>query len=247
MRIENDKSNNIESAIKINSIGKSFASRLVLDNIDLCVIKGQSLCLCGANGAGKSTLLRIISGLLEPDRGYVELNGYNLKENPEKAKIQLGVVSHKSMVYSDLTVIENILFFAAIYAVKDSLSHAEQLIKDIGLEPYRYDRASILSRGLLQRLAIARALMHKPTILLLDEPFTGLDVEAVKHLIAVLSDFTDNNGTIIMTTHDINVGIQSCDRVAVLDKNRIIFDEMICDIDTNSFKVDYLSYARGSN
>ncbi|MFC1781340.1 ABC transporter ATP-binding protein [Planctomycetota bacterium] len=208
MRLENKKGNNGENTIKVNSVKKSFTARLVLDNVDLCVRKGQSLCLCGANGAGKSTLLRIISGLLEPDRGSVELCGYNLRKNPEKAKTQLGVVSHKSMVYPDLSVMENILFFAGLYDIKDSFSRVGQLVKDIGLAPYRYDRASILSRGLLQRLAIARALVHRPAVLLLDEPFTGLDVEAVKHLIAVLSDFADNDGTIIMTTHDINIGIR---------------------------------------
>jgi heme exporter protein A len=246
MVIENQRNNN-NNAIAINSVRKAFASRLVLENIDLCVEKSQSLCLCGANGAGKSTLLRIVTGLLEPDHGFIEICGYNLKKNQEKAKILLGVIFHKSMVYPDLTIMENILFFADLYGIKDKVSRAEQLLVEVGLEPYRYDRASILSRGLLQRLAIARALVNRPAVLIMDEPFTGLDAESTKHLIDVLTDFTSNGGTIIMTTHDIKVGISCCNRVVVLDKHRIIFDLLVSDIDIAGFTQDYLSYARSKS
>lgn len=235
---------NDANAVKVNSIRKAFASRLVLDNIDLYIRKGESLCLCGVNGAGKSTLLRIITGLLEPDYGSIEICGYNLKKNQEKAKILLGVISHKSMVYSDLTVMENILFFASLYGLKDRVSRADQLLSETGLEPYRYDKANILSRGLLQRLSIARALVNRPAVLIMDEPFTGLDTEASKHLIALLTDFTNNGGTIIMTTHDIRVGISCCNRVVVLDKQKIIFDSPVRDIDFTYFTQDYLLYAR---
>ncbi len=218
-----------------------------MNNINLDVYQSQSVCVCGANGVGKSTLLRIIAGLLEPDRGSVELCGYSVKEHIGKARTQLGVVLHKSMVYPELTVRENLLFFASLYGVKGSTSRVEELLEDIGLAPYRYDRAGILSRGLLQRLAIARALVHRPVVLLIDEPFTGLDAEASQHLIDVLANFTDNGGTIIMTTHDIKTGIRCCDRVVVLDKRQLIFDTMICDIDTAGFAQDYLAYARSKN
>ncbi|MEJ2647204.1 MAG: heme ABC exporter ATP-binding protein CcmA [Sedimentisphaerales bacterium] len=247
MQIENQKSSNGDSTIVVNSVRKAFTSRLVLDDVNLCVRKGQSLCLCGVNGAGKSTLLRIITGLLEPDQGSIEICGFNLKKDREKAKMLFGVISHKSMVYPDLTVMENLTFFARLYGVKDSVPRAEQLLRDTGLEPYRYDRTHILSRGLLQRLAIARALVNKPVVLIMDEPFTGLDAESTKHLIAILSDFADNSGTIIMTTHDIRIGISCCDRVAVLDKQRLIFDSLVRDVDTDRFTQDYLSYARSKN
>ena len=246
MKIENQK-NNINDAIVVNSVRKAFSSRLVLDNIDICVKKSQSLCLCGANGAGKSTLLRVVTGLLEPDHGSIEICGYNLKKDNEKAKMLLGVILHKSMVYPDLTVMENILFFADLYGVKEKVSRAEQLLNDVGLEPYRYDRASILSRGLLQRLAIARSLVNRPAVLIMDEPFTGLDAESTKHLIDILTDFTDNGGTIIMTTHDIKVGISCCNRVAVLDRHKIIFDLLVSEINIASFTQDYLLYARSKS
>lgn len=241
----NDRSDN--AVIEISSVSKAFAARSVLKNIDLNVMRSQSVCLCGVNGAGKSTLLRIIAGLLCPDEGSVSLNGYNVRTDPDRTKPQLGVISHKSMIYPDLTVSENLSFFANLYGVKNSLARIKELLQDVGLFPYRYDKASILSRGLLQRLAIARALVHQPKVLLADEPFTGLDSEACRYLISVFADFTNAGGTIIMTTHDTNIGLQCCDRVAVLDKQRLILDAMASNIDASAFVKDYLSYARNRN
>jgi heme ABC exporter ATP-binding subunit CcmA len=232
------------AVISISGISKAFSTRSVLKNIDLQIYSAHSVCLCGVNGVGKSTLLRIITGLLQPDKGVVRICGYNVGRDPEKAKPQLGVISHKSMVYPNLTAVENLSFFADLYGVKDSKNRIDKLLGDVGLFSYRYDRAGTLSRGLLQRLAIARALVHRPSVLLADEPFTGLDGEACKHLISVLSDFVNNDGTILMTTHDTKVGLKCCDRLLVLDKGSLIFDAMKSDIDTDSFAQDYLSYAR---
>ena len=129
-----DKTNS--DAIKIDSVSKAFAARGVLEKVDFAIERGQSVCLCGINGAGKSTLLRIIAGLLQPDNGSVHLCGHNVNKNPEKAKSQLGVISHKSMVYPDLTVFENLLFFARIYGIKDAVARIEDQIKDVGLTMY---------------------------------------------------------------------------------------------------------------
>ncbi|MHC4394279.1 MAG: ABC transporter ATP-binding protein [Planctomycetota bacterium] len=244
MKREKQKDCTNNTVINISSVRKSFATRLVLDNIDLAVARSQSVCICGINGAGKSTLLHIIAGLLQPDQGLVLLNGYNVVKDPEKTKTQLGVISHKSMVYPDLTAFENLLFFANLYGVKDVAIRVKGLLEDVGLFPFRYDKAGILSRGLLQRLAIARALVHQPTVLLADEPFTGLDAEACEYLISVLTGFTGNGGTIIMTTHDINIGIKCCSRVVVLDKRHIILDAETSQLDIADFSQDYLSYAR---
>jgi heme exporter protein A len=245
--LNEQKINNNSSIIDVSSVDKSFTTRSVLENINLKIKKTQSVCLCGANGVGKSTLLRIIAGLLEPDQGSVELGGYNLRTHPEKAKSMFGVVFHKSMVYPELTVSENLLFFANLYGIQGRTSRVKQLLEDLALTPYRYDRADILSRGLLQRLAIARALVHQPVVLLADEPFTGLDAEASQHLVDFLNKFTDDGGSIIMTTHDVKTGLLCCDRIIVLDKRRLIFDEMTCNMDTSRFTRDYLLYARSRN
>ena len=234
-----------KAVISISGVSKAFSTRLVLKNIDLEIGGAHSVCLCGVNGVGKSTLLRIVTGLLQPDKGVIRICGHNVGRDPEKARPQLGVISHKSMVYPNLTAIENLSFFANLYGVKDNTTRIDKLLHDVGLFSYRYDRAGTLSRGLLQRLAIARALVHRPSVLLADEPFTGLDGEACKHLISVLSDFVRNDGAILMTTHDTKVGLKCCDRVIVLDKSCLIFDALTSDIDTDSFAQDYLSYARG--
>jgi heme exporter protein A len=247
MSQKEQKTNSSHHIIKVSSVSKAFASRSVLENIDLEVKKAQSVCLCGANGAGKSTLLRIIAGLLEPDAGSIELGGYDVRHHPEKAGLQLGVVLHQSMVYPELTVLENLLFFANLYGVNNAPACVEKLLEDVGLAAYRYDRADILSRGLLQRLAIARALVHRPVILLADEPFTGLDAEAGRHLIDILKKFVANGGSMIMTTHDVRTALRCCDRVVILDQKRVIFDETTDNLDMSGFAQDYLSYARSRN
>ena len=232
-----------EMVINVKSVSKAFDTRAVLRDIAIDVGTAQAVLICGINGAGKTTLLRIIAGLLQPDQGSVEICGYNIRKNPEKAKSQFGMISHKSMVYPELTVLENLSFFATLYGVKDSETYITELLQDVGLSSYKYDTAGILSRGLLQRLAIARALVHRPALLLADEPFTGLDAEACHHLITVLTEFTNNGGTIVMTTHDIDIGLQCCNRVVVLDKSNLIFDAGTSDIDKARFLKDYISYA----
>ena len=232
--------------INVKSVSKAFDTRNVLRDIAIDIGTGQAVLVCGINGAGKTTLLRIIAGLLQPDIGSVKLCGYNIRKDPEKAKSKFGMISHKSMVYPELTVLENLSFFATLYGVKHSDVYITKLLQDVGLFSYRYDTAGILSRGLLQRLAIARALVHRPVLLLADEPFTGLDAKACHHLITVLNEFTNNGGTIVMTTHDTDIGIRCCNRVVVLDKSNLIFDTRTGNIDTAKFLKDYIGYARSA-
>ena len=233
-----------EQIIQVDSVGKAFEHRRVLRDIDLCVTAGESVFICGINGAGKSTLLRIIAGILGFDSGTVKICGHDISRDPEKAKPMLGVISHKSMVYSELTVYENLLFFANLYGVAQASDRVGALIEDMGLGPFRYDRADVLSRGLLQRLSIARSLIHSPVVLLADEPFTGLDTKACEHLVETLAGFVDQSHALVMTTHDANLGIRCCRRVVVLDKGGIIFDAQTEGIDAREFSKDYTGYAR---
>jgi len=234
-------------AIDVAGVSKSFGSQLVLDDISFHLTVGQGLCICGANAAGKTTLLRIMAGLLQPDAGTIRICGFDVKSQPRQAKENLGAIFHKSMVYPQLTVIENLRFFALIYGVRDDTAHIQNLLEQTALMPYRYDRAGILSRGMMQRLSIARALVHKPLVLLADEPFTGLDADASNHLVTVLNNFRDEGGTIVMTTHDVNLSLQCCQQVAVLDKQRMIFNAKVSQIDAAAFAKDYLLYARIDN
>ncbi|MHC4475451.1 MAG: heme ABC exporter ATP-binding protein CcmA [Planctomycetota bacterium] len=234
-------------AVRIESVSKAFGPRPVLKNIDLEVPAGQGLCICGANGAGKSTLLRTVAGLLRPTHGSVKLYGFDVHSQSEDAKSEMGVISHKSMSYPELTVFENLRFFARLYGLTDHRNRVSELLEDLGLSSYRHERAAILSRGMLQRLAIARAMLHRPRILLADEPFTGLDARAGRHLIDVLTGFRADGGTLIMTSHDTTQALRCCDRAAVLDGHRIIFDELTSRIDVDLFAKDYISYVGRSS
>ncbi|RPJ23103.1 MAG: heme ABC exporter ATP-binding protein CcmA [Planctomycetaceae bacterium] len=231
-------------ALGVHGVSKTFVARPVLRGIDLAVPMGQAVCLCGINGAGKSTLLRIVAGLLRPDHGTVIVNGCDIRRHAEAAKRQLGMISHASMVYPELTVSENLTFAARLYGVADRAARIEELLAGTALSPFRHDRAGILSRGLLQRLAIARALLHKPVVLLADEPFTGLDADVSERLVAIFDQFVRGGGTILMTTHDTRMGLRCCHRVMILDKGILILDRMKEQIDSEQFAGDYLSYAR---
>lgn len=233
-------------ALSVSSVSKTFVTRPVLRNVNLAVPAGEAVCLCGANGAGKSTLLRIVAGLLRPDRGAVAVNGFGVRRNPEVARRQLGMISHASMAYPELTVHENLAFAAQLYGVADRAGRIEELLIETELTAFGHDRAGILSRGLLQRLAIARALVHRPVVLLADEPFTGLDANATDRLVATFHRFVSAGGTILMTTHDLRLGFACCGRIAVLDKGALILDATKDTIDFDRFADDYLSYARSA-
>ncbi|MCU0914055.1 MAG: heme ABC exporter ATP-binding protein CcmA [Planctomycetes bacterium] len=233
-------------ALSLRSIGKAFGTKPVLKNIDLVLPRGQAVCLFGINGAGKSTLLRIAAGLLRPDTGAVTLDKYDIRVHAEAAKRRLGMISHASMAYPELTVHENLTFAARLYGVPDRAGRIEELLADTELASFRHERAAILSRGLLQRLAIARALLHRPAVLLADEPFTGLDAGASERLAAVFDRFVREGGTLLMTTHDARMGLRCCQRVAVLDGGMLRLDATKTRIDTDLFVGDYLSYARSS-
>lgn len=244
MRLTRPNSSEQCAAIETIDLGKSYDARRVLTGVNLRISASEVLCLCGANGAGKSTLLRIIGGLLAPTSGQVHIYGLDVRRQSEQARSQIGVISHKSMLYDDLTVAENMLFYARLYGVENCRERTGELLEKVGLQAYRHDRTCILSRGMLQRLAIARALVHQPKILLADEPFTGLDRDAAKHLIDTLQGFREDGGAIIMTTHDTALALTCCERVAVLDGGTIILDAAVSDVATEEFRADYLAYAR---
>jgi heme exporter protein A len=236
-----------EMALSIRSVSKAFTTRPVLRNVNLDLRRGEAACLCGINGAGKSTLLRIAAGLLRPDAGTVSIERWDMKGHAEEFKRRLGMISHASMVYSELTVLENLGFVADLHGVPNRTERIDELLVDTGLGPFRHDRAGILSRGLLQRLAIARALLHGPAVLLADEPFAGLDGEASHRLVEIFDAFVRRGGAILMTTHDTRLGLACCQRVAVLDQGTCLLDRAKVEIDPEKFAQDYLSYARSEN
>ncbi|HUV40984.1 MAG TPA: heme ABC exporter ATP-binding protein CcmA [Sedimentisphaerales bacterium] len=233
-------------SVNLAGVCKSFANTTVLKSISLSVSAGESLCICGPNAAGKTTLLRIIAGLLKPTHGQVTICGFDLRRRSDRAKPLVGAVLHKSMLYPQLTVSENLRFFAQLYGLPDSKSRIEQLLTQLHLGAHTHDRTETLSRGIIQRLAIARAMLHKPAILLADEPFTGLDAQATGDFLAILAEFANHGGAVLMTTHNPQQALKCCGRVAVLHDHRFIFTADVPEINTSEFAADYLSYTRNN-
>jgi heme ABC exporter ATP-binding subunit CcmA len=207
--------------LEITKLKKNYGLKPVLRGIDLAVEPGQRVALLGANGAGKTTLLRILAGLSEPDGGEVRLVGRDMMHDAQQARRAVGFVTHQPYLYDDLTVMENLLFFARMYGVKQRHERARVLLQRIGLLKRANERVSALSRGQLQRLALARALLHSPRLLLLDEPDTGLDEEGIALLEAILNEQAQNGGAVLFTTHRLEHAMQWSDHIGLLRGGRM--------------------------
>jgi heme exporter protein A len=215
--------------ILISGLTKTYNLRPVLRNIDLSVKQGEFVALLGQNGAGKTTLLRVLATLIRPDAGTIQINGLDALSDTARVRGFVGYVSHHPLVYPDLTAYENLQFTARMYglAQKKAGSNVEisdridATLKRVGLLTRAHDRVRTLSRGMMQRLSIARAILHEPSVLLLDEPFTGLDQQSAENLIALLHEMHVAGRTVVMSTHELGRGLSAASRVLVLQAGRI--------------------------
>ena len=183
---------------------------------------GAFLTLFGPNGAGKTTLLKVAATLAKPAAGTIRICGFDVQEQPEEARQRIGFLSHTTYLYKDLSPRQNLKFFAKIYSVDDSDSRIDELLKKLGLEHRKNDPVRSFSRGLQQRLGLARVILHSPKVLMLDEPYTGLDANAVSILNGILDEAISEGRTVIMTTHDIELGLRSASHVEIIDRGRIV-------------------------
>ena len=204
----------------------SYGARPVLRDFALRVDRGEILALFGSNGAGKTTLLRILATLLRPSAGRLTLDGQDLLhgESRREARRRLGLLSHQTMLYERLTALENLVFFAEMYGVPSPRRRAAALLAEVGLSGREEDPVREFSRGMQQRLAIARCLVHDPELLLLDEPFSGLDPAASAWLAGLLSDLARRGKTLIFTSHDLESGLKLCRRAAMLARGGLSLD-----------------------
>ena len=210
--------------IKLQGLVKKYGMNLVLRGVDLNVSAGEFVMLVGSNGAGKSTLMRIVATLLRPTSGRVEIGGWLLPQQADRVRRHIGLVSHYSLLYGDLTAAENLTFFAKLYQLDNQEERVMAALRKVGLYARQRDAVSTFSRGMVQRLTIARATLHEPDILLLDEPYTGLDQEASRLLDDLLRQEQENGRSILMITHDLSHGLNLCDRVAILNRGKIVHD-----------------------
>jgi heme exporter protein A len=202
-------------AVAVNALTKQFGSRVAVRSIQFSLDHGSCLALFGPNGAGKTTLLRLIAGLLRPNTGDVHLDGVNVRGNTA-ARGRVGLISHQSMLYAPLTARENVEFFARLYGLSHPSTAALRALERMGV----LDRADVavrtLSRGLQQRVSIARAIVHSPDILLLDEPYSGLDESGAASLTTELRSLRSRGATLVIVTHNVAEGLALATHAAIM-------------------------------
>lgn len=207
--------------LAIRQISKSFGQHHVLNALDLELQPGELLCLLGRNGAGKTTLLRILAGLLKPETGSVWLNNQQIDYAESHARGNIGLVMHQPFLYEHLTGIENLRFYARLYQLADDETALEAALAQVGMQRFARKPVRAYSRGMKQRLTIARALLHSPRILLLDEPYTGLDLQGSQTFNQLMLEQKQQGCIILMTTHDLSHALPISSRFAFLARGRV--------------------------
>jgi heme exporter protein A len=230
--------------IKVRRLVKTFGPKPVLRGLDFQVSKGEFVALLGPNGAGKTTFLRILATLSRPKMGEVIVAGHHLPDEAAAVRRRLGVVSHQPLLYGDLSAEQNLRFYGWMYGVGELDRRMDEVLHLVGLNPRRRDLVRQFSRGMQQRLAIGRAILHRPDILLFDEPHTGLDQEAAAMLDSLLREIASASRTVVMTSHDISRAADLADRVDILSKGVITASESTDALDPIQFTELYRSVTR---
>jgi ABC-2 type transport system ATP-binding protein len=212
-----------EPALDIRGLCKRF-DRPAVDHLDLAVRRGEFYSLLGPNGAGKTTTLRMVVGLLRPDAGTILVNGIDALADPVAAKRHMAWISDEPMIYDKLTPLEYLEFVAGLWGVaaREAQARAHELIEWLGLRPQAQQRCEGLSKGMRQKVALAGALVHDPSVIILDEPLTGLDAGSARQVKTVLRERVAAGGTVIMTTHILEVAERMADRIGVIAGGRLI-------------------------
>jgi len=209
------------AVIEVRKLVKRFGLKTVLRGLNFSVEAGEFVAILGPNGAGKTTFLRILASLSRPSLGEVRIAGYRLPAQASSLRRRLGVVSHLPLLYGDLTAEENLRFYGRMYGVANLNQRINQVLEMIGLEARRRDLVRTYSRGMQQRLAIGRAVLHDPEVMLFDEPYTGLDQDASAMLDKVLRNVAASGRTVVMTSHDLARTADLASRFDVLSRGMI--------------------------
>jgi ABC-2 type transport system ATP-binding protein len=227
------------AALEICGLTKSF-DRPAVDRLDLTVRPGEFYSLLGPNGAGKTTTLRLVAGLLQPDRGSISVFGINALADPEAAKQIMAWVSDEPMIYDKLTPFEYLEFVAGLWGLDTQAAwlRANALIEWLGLGPNAHERCEGFSKGMRQKVALAGALVHDPRLIILDEPLTGLDAGSARQVKNVLRERVAAGGTVIMTTHILEVAERMADRIGVIANGRLIAEGSLDELRRKAGKGD---------
>jgi heme exporter protein A len=204
-------------AVKADAVVKNFGETAVLRGLYLDLPTGEVTVLLGTNGAGKSTFLRILAMLTEIDSGSISMHGVDVAQKGPIVRAMTGSVLHSPMLYADMTIRENLMFFAEMYRLEGVDELIASITAQVGIEPRIDDRVRTLSHGFQKRVALARALMHEPQLLLLDEPESGLDSDSVEQLDRIIENYKSMGRTVVMTTHIVEHAMEIADRAVVLN------------------------------
>ena len=199
--------------------------RQILQDVCLAIPAATTVALLGANGAGKSTLLRVLATLTQPTGGRLELFGVSMGPTAWKVRSRIGLIAHQPILYRDFSGRENLEFFGRLYGISQPAVRAGELLELVGLSHCQHDAVKTLSRGMTQRVSIARALMHNPDLLLADEPFNGLDVASIEAMELLLAKLHKENKTVILSNHDINQSLRLANVIIVLRQGRVVLNE----------------------
>lgn len=235
--------------VEAQGLVKAYDLLVVLRRLDLQIERGEFVALLGPNGSGKSTLLRLLAGLTHPSGGVIRIGGWEVPGEAAAVRAQIGMVSHRSLLYENLTARENLLFFARLYSLDKTTRDARitGLLAQVGLAKRADSLVRTFSRGMQQRLSIARALLHDPDVLLLDEPYTGLDQDAGLTLDHLLREAHSDQRTIIMTTHQIERAAQIASRVLILHRGGIGYDAPAAALAPHELAAKYAQVTSGAS
>jgi heme exporter protein A len=230
--------------LAVTSLARSFGHVRALRGVSFSLVPGDALAIFGPNGAGKTTLLRLLAGILRPDKGTITIAGSPLVRGDVSQRRRLGLIAHASLCYDGLTAAENLEFYGRLYGLPDPRAAAARALESVGLTDRAGSAAVTMSRGMVQRLSIARALLHDPEIVLLDEPFTGLDQRAAAALQAQLAVLRSQRRTVVMVTHNLDEGLELATHVAIQVAGRFTVFEPRAG-DAAGYRARYAEATRG--
>jgi len=228
----------LPAALSIEGLTRTFGARKALDDVTFELPQGAFLSVFGPNGAGKTTLVKVLTTLTAPSKGKARIFGLDVVEDAVELRERIGLISHNPLLYPDLSAEENLHFFAAMYGVPDAEARVRELLESVELDHRRLDLVRTFSRGMLQRLSIARALLHRPQVLFLDEPYSGLDPHAMDILDSLIAQIREQH-TFVMISHDLDKGLELCSHALILAKGRVVMFETAENIDRADFAGAY--------
>ncbi len=228
----------LQLAVEARGLVRSFGGRRAVDGVSFVLAGGECLAVFGPNGAGKTTLLRMLAGLLKPTAGAASIGGVTLPGGPEVRAV-VGLISHASMLYGALTARENVELAARLYGLADVRMAALRALERMRVADRAETPVRALSRGLQQRVSVARAMVHEPEVVLLDEPFTGLDAAGAAALSAVLTELRSQNAALVLVTHNIDEGLALATRAAIMQRGRFVRVEEREGLDATSYAASY--------